>query len=155
MFIERKTKTFETGTRLVPFCKECNSQNIETIQTCKDCGSHQITSDWTDIRSQRVEMEKREVLIYKCDKCGKEFEFCNRYNNSNIISYGDGEFCPFERSNDDDYYVGSDLVNYNLGIDLCNECKEEFVNKLNARLSKLVSESNINNLKELFMEDNI
>lgn len=147
MFIERKIKSFATGTKIVPFCKECNSQNIETIQTCKNCGSHNITADWYDERSQRLEFAEVEVSIYKCDKCGKEYE---SKIDDNIISY-DGEFNPFGCSQSDEYCI-NDYMNYNLCVDLCKECKQKIVNMLNAKISRITSDSYVRELTKLFME---
>ncbi|WP_304393428.1 hypothetical protein [uncultured Clostridium sp.] len=147
MFLRKDIKQIQKGTLLVPFCKSCNSQNIETIQVCKDCGSHNVTSDWTDKRSQRLEFAELEVSIYKCDKCGKEYE--SRIDD-NTISY-DGEFNPYSCHDDD--YGNYGYTNYNLSVDLCKDCKQKIVDKLNAKISKITSDSYIRELTESFMEE--
>ena len=145
MFLRKEIKQIKTGTLLVPFCKDCGSQEIETIQTCKRCGSHNTTADWSDTRSQRPQFDEREYSIYKCDKCGKEYE---SKIDENIISY-DGEFNPF--SCHEDEYGGYDFTNYNIGYDLCDNCKEKVVNRLNAQLSRLISCSNVREIIEDFV----
>ena len=72
MYLGKSIEKVAGSVQLVPFCSDCNSQNIETIQTCKCCGSHNITTDWFDDRSRKQTYEDCNVYIYKCDGCGKE-----------------------------------------------------------------------------------
>lgn len=151
MFVRKETKQVRNGTLVVPFCKDCNSQEIETIQTCKQCGSHNITSDWTDKRSQKIEYSGYETSIYKCDCCGKEYE---GRKDDHIMSYVSGEFDPYKYSPDPDYPCIEDYTNYNLGVDLCKRCKQKFIDTLTAQLSFLTSESHIADLIDIFISKN-
>lgn len=137
MFLEKRLEKQKVGVRLVPFCIDCESQDIETIQTCKKCGSHNIKADWLDERSQKTEYEDVEVYIYKCDRCGKEF---NGFNTSNIISYCDGEFVP--------YKVDDAEQEVSLDKDLCRDCMEVVVSELHKELYNLISTEHILNVAE-------
>ena len=145
MFLRNEIKQKQVGELLVPFCKDCNSQDIETIQICKKCGSHNITSDWTDKRSTRPEFKEYELHIYKCDKCGKEFDMLS----SDKFIHFDGEFYPF-KGNEEEY--PEEVKNYTLDLDLCINCKEKLVSILNKKLNKFISKENV--LSELDNLDN-
>lgn len=134
MFTGNKIKRFEKGiVQAVPFCKNCNSQNIEIVKTCKDCGSHNISMDIFDDRARKVEYIKKEIPVYKCDKCGKEFD---GLETGNIITYIDGIFKPFKCEDE------SSLM-YTLQYDLCEDCKKELVYELNKIISRITFTDNI------------
>ena len=132
MFLEKRLEKQKVGTQLVPFCEDCESQDIETVQTCKKCGSHNIKSDWFDERSQKPKYEEREVYIYKCDRCNKEF---NGFETPNIISYCDGEFVP--------YKVDDAEKEVSLDKDLCRDCMNDIVSKLHRELYNIISTEHI------------
>lgn len=144
MFLRKELKQDIKGTILVPFCKDCDSQDIEIIRTCKQCGSHNITEDWTDKRSQRVEVKEHEVSIYKCDICGKEFD---GLNNDCYMSYAEGDF---EKSNYSNFYDSEnvDYINYQLSKDLCPECKSKSHTRLTLKLVDFLRPENINKIIE-------
>lgn len=137
MFLKKEIKKYSTGIQLVPFCEDCESQDIETIQTCRKCGSHNIKSDWFDERSQKPKYEEKEVYIYKCDRCGKEFD---GFETSNVISYCDGEFVP--------YKVDDAEQEVSLDKDLCRDCMEVVVSELHKELYNLISTEHILNVAE-------
>lgn len=142
MFLRKDIKKVKVGTVLVPFCKDCDSNEVETIQTCKRCGSHNITADWQDDRSTKIEYAEKETYVYKCDCCGKEF---NGFVVDNIISYNDwGEFVPYKST--DDY--GDTGIHYNLDKDLCNECKQVIVDKLNKELDSISKKEHVMEILE-------
>lgn len=129
MFIKQNEIPDQTHIISVPFCKDCNSQNIEIVKTCKECGSHNISSDIFDKRSKKLGGNYIDVNVYKCDKCGKEFnldedEFCN------IISICDGEFLPYNTCSELDKKV-------ELKEDLCRECRDKLVEQLNKDFDNL------------------
>lgn len=138
MFLRKDIKKVKTGTVLVPFCKDCDSNEVETIQTCKKCGSHNITVDWQDDRSTKIEYAEKETYVYKCDCCGKEFD---GFVIDDIISYNDyGEFVPYKSSFDD---YGGNGIHYNLNKDLCNKCKQIIVDKLNKEIECISKEEHV------------
>ena len=137
LFLKKEIKKYSTGIQLVPFCEDCESQDIETIQTCRKCGSHNIKSDWFDERSQKPKYEEKEVYIYKCDRCGKEFD---GFETSNVISYCDGEFVP--------YKVDDAEQEVSLDKDLCRDCMEVVVSELHKELYNLISTEHILNVAE-------
>ena len=148
MYLRDEVVNVKVGTRLVPFCKDCNSQEIETIQTCKKCGSHNITANWNDERSQRIEYKQEVRKIYKCDKCGKEFDGMKI---DNFISYDCGEFCNYHISEDELEYDTDNKV-YCLQKDLCAECKQHICDSLNIQLRQLTHSDNILSTLNNFIE---
>lgn len=143
MFLRKDIVKVKTGNIVVPFCKDCNSQEIETIQICKKCGSHNITADWMDDRSIKQEYAEKEVHIYKCDCCGKEFD---GFKTDKFISYSEGEFIcgKYDYNEDYDYEYPE---NWNLEDDLCNNCKQKLVDELNYEVSKII---NIKHIDETY-----
>lgn len=143
MFLRKEIKTIKTNSyKRVPFCKDCNSNDVEVIQTCKKCGSHNIGyPSFIDLCSKDNRgmipiYEDKELYIYKCDKCGKEFDGLNE---PNIISYGYDEFVLY-KMDDDDCKI------YTLSKDLCNDCKKLLVNKLNRQLEEIIDKDNVLNI---------
>lgn len=133
MFLRKENKKVKMPfVRAVPFCENCSSQNIETIQTCKDCGSHNISHDLFDSRSNKQEYETKEINIHICDICGKEFE---QKQSNQCISYVYGEFCKGE-------YDDPDKV-YHISEDLCDECLDIKIQKLNNEIIKITEDSNV------------
>ena len=148
MFLRKNTKKIKTGTQVVPFCNVCNSQNIETIQVCKECGSHNIKVDWMDDRSAKSVYAEKETYVYKCDCCGKEFD---GFVIDNIISYNNcGEFVPYKSS--DDY--GNCGTHYDLNKDLCNDCKQKIVDKLNKELDNVAKREHVLEILEELLKEN-
>lgn len=138
MFLRKEEKEIETGSvYIVPYCKYCDSQNIETKYICKDCGSNDIkvpTLFDDDKKAIKHRTEKKTVYIYKCDNCGDEF---NAFTESQTeISYLYGEFVPYK---DDE-----DGKTYSLGRDLCNNCIKEIVDKLNKELDDITDKEHVN-----------
>ena len=140
MFLNKEIKHRIKGTILVPFCKDCSSQDIRYV--CNKCGSHNITTDWTDKRSQRQEVEEYEVSIYKCDLCGKEFDGLKV---DNYISYADGGFEPCNYNNFTDA-ENIHFTNYQLPQDLCSDCKDKLGTYLTLKLIAFTSTENVNKL---------
>ena len=148
MYLRYELIKKQVGTRLVPFCKDCNSQEIETIQTCKKCGSHNITADWCDERSQKHEYKEEIIKLYKCDKCGKEFD---GKKIDNFISYSSGEFCNFHIPQEElDYDIDNKV--YCLQKDLCAECKQKICDTLNSKLRQFTHNSTIQKQINNFIE---
>lgn len=135
-------KQIEVGNLCVPFCKDCNSQNI--VQVCKDCGSHNVSTDFLDDRSNKPNIKEYTAHIYICDKCGKEFDGLKVDGN---ISYCDGEFMPYKMG--DEY--GEPLV-YSVPKDLCEDCKQKLTDKLNLKLEKIYNVYSVKQDIEKFME---
>ena len=139
MYLGKSIEKVAGSVQLVPFCSDCNSQDIETIQTCKCCGSHNITTDWFDDRSQKQTYEDCNVYKYKCDGCGKEFSVKLKSNisrqNTNKISFVDGEFIPYSCEDSSFEYI--------VPGDYCNNCLETLVRKLNFEVSRLTTSSHI------------
>ena len=143
MFLRKDIKKVETGKVLVPFCKNCNSQNIKTIRICKDCGSHNVTSDWMDERSTKTEYAEKEIYVFKCDCCNKEF---NGFTIDKFISYNEcGEFVPFRATDDHGNDVGT---SFDLEMDLCEECKLVIVDKLNRELDNISRKEHVSSILE-------
>jgi hypothetical protein len=138
MFIGKELRSVKTGKQiLVPFCNECNSQNIETIQVCRNCGSHNIKVDWQDDRSIKDEYEDRCAYIYKCDSCGEEYD---GLQHANVISYSTGEFISGESEYSE--------KKYSMKRDLCPKCTKMLINTLNARIEEIIDEDNVMNIAD-------
>ena len=142
MFLRKEEVKEPTGTQiLVPYCRECKGVSIETVQTCMQCGSHNIANPFShkfndDYINAGIKQEFKDVtkFIYKCDKCGKEFD---ARESDKYISYHEGEFETFKLS-DDEYDCGDNMIYY-LDEDLCKECKYKVVNKLRLKLADLIN----------------
>ena len=154
MFLRKEINNEPTGVKyVVPYCKDCHSQDIEIIKTCKHCGSHNISTGY-NILSDDVKYctkeEYKEVTkyIYKCDNCGKEFDGSNI---DNYLSYADGAFeqCNYNRFEDSDYI---DYTNYQLNVDLCQECKKQLQTHLQVKLIDFVRPEHINELINEYLE---
>lgn len=156
MYLRKETVKEPTGTQiLVPYCRECNSIEVKTIQTCTTCGSHNIASPFShkmgeDYNNVGIRQEFREVtkFIYKCDKCGKEFD---GRESDKYISYHEGDFETFKLSSDE-YDYGDNMI-YHLDEDLCKECKEKIVNKLRLKLADLINQSTVKKQVKQFIEE--
>lgn len=137
MYLRREIKKFkEPYKKAVSFCKNCDSQNIEIIKTCMDCGSHDISSDYLDKRAEKQEYVDKDVFIFSCDCCDKEFYKLDK-SKSKYISYLYGEFVPFYSDEAEKYYELTD--------DLCEDCLKLVVDKLNKQLDDIALEDNIYN----------
>ena len=147
MFLRKEIKEFNTGhIYLVPFCKDCDSQDIETIRICKKCGSHNVETpsiyENDDKRGHKKATEEREVYIYKCDKCGKEF---NGKEVQSDITYDCGEFLVGKH---EDIYCNSQI--YTFKEDLCYDCLKKITIKLNKELDDINTMEHITKiLKEI------
>lgn len=157
MFLRKETVDQPTGVKYcVPYCQDCHSQEIETIQTCKKCGSHHIKSgfDLLDDNEYGIKVETKKVTkhIYKCDVCGKEFDGDKI---SDYISYFDGEFNNdrYESYYDYESSVDSDAINYQLDKDLCGDCKSRLVTMLSTKLFNFTRNENISNLIDEYYKD--
>lgn len=152
MYIGKKKVKYKSGVQIVPFCRDCNSQEIETIQTCKKCGSHNIGTPNlldNDIRGEKQLYKDGEEPFYKCDYCGKEF---SGFQTPNKLIISEGLFMVgynYELSNYD--YV------YTLDKDLCEGCLNKIKNKLNNKYRQLFNseyvKNTVNELLEGDMED--
>lgn len=147
MFLRKDIKKVKTGNQIVPFCNDCNSQDIETIQVCRKCGSHNTKVDWTDDRSAKSIYEDKEIHVYRCDRCGKEFD---GFKTDNFITYTDcGEFVPYKP----EYDYGASGTNYSLDIDLCKECKKLIVDRLNKELDEVAKREHVMEIVEEVITD--
>lgn len=73
-----------------------------------------------DERSAKQLYNEKEVYVYKCDCCGKQFD---GFKVDNIISLNYGEFVPYKSL--DDY--GNDCgIHFELDEDLCEDCQHRF-----------------------------
>lgn len=145
MFLRKEVKRVKTGSyKQVSFCKDCDSDEIETIQTCKKCGSHNIGHPSfysmidNDTRGLKPIYEDKEFYVYKCDNCGKEFDGLQV---PNIISFSYDEFVPYKVETEDQYE--SEI--YTLPKDLCDDCKKLLVSKLNKQLEEITNKDNVLN----------
>lgn len=144
MFLRKEVKRVKTGSyKQVSFCKDCDSDEIETIQTCKKCGSHNIGHPSfysmidNDTRGLKPIYEDKEFYVYKCDKCGKEFGKYIDLLKSNIISYAYGEFI-YGAVEDSEKVIP-------LNEDLCEDCINKLIYKLNKQLDEVTEQENILN----------
>lgn len=156
MYLGKQKREINTGMkRLVNFCKDCGSQNIEVVYTCKDCGSHNIgkplenvLDGLNDNRSIKYDTKFVNVYFYKCDNCGKSFQFISGEDNPrpNSIYFEDGLFYEGSTNNDD-------ALDITLSGDICHDCITEIVDKLNSEIDNIVSKKHIdgviNDLKKL------
>lgn len=151
MFLRNVTVKKPTGTKiLVHYCRDCNSTDVEIVQTCKKCGSHNIASPFShkieDYNGVGVKQEMKDITMhfYQCDVCGKEFD---GLEDSKYIHY-DSEFYP-GKGYTEDY---NDVVNFDLELDLCNACRQKLVFDLNKDLQNITTKDYIldklKNMKE-------
>lgn len=142
MFLRKEIRKVKTGSyRMVQFCDDCGSENIRLV--CNKCGSHNIKHpSFNDMLSDdkrgmhEIEKEK-EFIICKCDICGTEFD---GYDWNQNIYYWDGEFGA--GTCDSDCYTGK---TFNLHKDLCKNCMDKLLKKLNGQLDEIIEEDNIKN----------
>lgn len=148
MFIGKKKKLIETNNKIiVPFCKDCGSQQIKVTYTCEDCKSHNIKipsiiDDIDDERAYRKETKEIEVYMYKCDMCGKNYEY-NKELKPNTISFFDN--CFHLGYITSDY---NDNFTYTFKEDICEECLNKIINKLNDDINKIFKDNYINKIKD-------
>ena len=143
MYIRDEQIKKQVGSKLVPYCADCECVEVETIQTCKHCGSHNIK--FPNINDDNMnlgivpEYHTYTAKIYKCDKCGDEFDGkkIDKY-----ISWCDGEFESFKVSEEQMEFDGDSLLYY-LDYDLCAKCKQEIVNKLRLKLLDFINPGTI------------
>lgn len=138
MFLRKECKKVKTHNyNIVPYCEDCSSYNIKVVRTCEDCGSHNIKfpdnmMDMLDDNRGFIPIyENREIYIYKCDICGKEFE---SKDTTNVISYDDGYFCKGPT------YDGKQISLLN---DLCCDCLQKVLESLNTEIDKLTDTKHI------------
>ena len=144
MFLRKEVKRIKTGSyTLIPFCKDCDSEDIEIIKTCKHCGSHNIGNPTTfdllsdDKKGVKPVYEDKNYYVYKCDKCGKEFGKYIDLLKSNIISYAYGEFI-YGAVEDSEKVIP-------LNEDLCEDCINKLISKLNKQLNEVTEQENVLN----------
>ena len=146
MFLRKEEKkVYDRAYRLVSYCKDCDSKNIEIIHICKDCGSknikipsYNILENDNDEKAKVRDYTIKEFYIYKCDKCGKEFNGlteCNKF-----ISEVYGEFIPYK----DEEYGGDNI--YEVKEDLCNDCLQKICDRLNKELEGICSKEHVNHV---------
>lgn len=140
MYLRKETKTIETGQYTkIPFCKDCNSEDIEIIKTCKHCESHNISypSSYNMVSEDKPGLKPCtidiDIYIFKCDNCGKEFE---KELSPSVISFTDS----FESV---DY--GDDYISFTLNNDYCKECMETLLGDLNNQINNVLNQNNIDN----------
>lgn len=152
MFVKKIKKSFETGTTyVVDFCKDCGSQDIKVEYSCNKCHSHNIghpiypISQEDDPRMLKKETVEKDVYVYKCDICGKEFEFVGE-NHPNTIHYDCDGF-------DIGYYEDAEK-NYTLSdTDICKDCMKNIVNELNFQIDKILSKAFISEQLESYKRE--
>lgn len=142
MFLRKEKRKYKSGNyRMIPFCRDCDSIEVETVQTCKHCGSHNIGyPSFDDMISEdkrgMLEIEKeKDVYIYKCDICGNEFDGIKI---PSMVSYEDGEFMVGKFNNE----YGT-VTEYGLDKDLCNECLTKLTSKLNSEIDNIVNKEHV------------
>ena len=157
MFLRDDIKKVKTDTKLVPYCRDCKSKRIKTIQFCLDCVSYNIANpmdiykydDTYEEEFGKIDNFKEEkAKIYKCDLCGNEFDGLEI---DNYISYADGMFsnCNYKNFSD---YDSVNYINYKLPIDLCFKCKNKMTTRLMNKFIDFTRENNIQNLIKEFIE---
>ena len=150
MFVRKETKQVKTMERkIVPYCKDCDSYNIETIRVCKDCGSHNvalpegildITGD--DTRGIVPVFKTETHFIYTCDLCGKEFD---ESQSSSVICYDEGQF---------KHYMITDSSIFSLSKDICSDCLNKIIYRLNNDIKNITCKSYIEQIINDIKEDN-
>ena len=151
MYLGKEKMKYQDGIQYVFFCEDCGSQDIEIVKTCKQCGSHNvkkpsynILSENNDKRGIKTIYKEKEVPMYQCDSCGAKF---SGIEDDNIITFDDGEFCA--GSHCDEYY--SYGTEFTLPMDLCSDCRNKLISKLNNDINNITKQEYIENtLKELF-----
>lgn len=150
MYLGKDKKLVETGTTLVvPFCTDCGSQEIKAVYTCKNCKSHNIKFpniiDNDDERALKKETREIDVYKYKCDICGKEYEWTTKNETPNNIycdnnTFGVGEI----------YSDYNDNFNYKFKEDICPNCLNKITNILNKELDNIFDSRHIESIKNQF-----
>lgn len=150
MYLGKDKKLVETGTTLVvPFCTDCGSQEIKAVYTCKNCKSHNIKFpniiDNDDERGLKKETKEIDVYKYKCDICGKEYEWTTKNETPNNIycdnnTFGVGEI----------YSDYNDNFNYKFKEDICPNCLDKITNILNKELDSIFDSKHIEAIKNEF-----
>lgn len=139
MYLRKETRLVKTGSvQLVPYCDDCNSQDIKTIQICNKCGSQNIkVNDLfdTDERGIKYEVAEKDFYIYKCDNCGKEFE-----------GLKESERIAFVANSFDIGNYSDAFRTVNLSQTLCNDCKKILKDILNKSFNNLLDDDYILNL---------
>ena len=156
MFLREDVIKVKDGpAHLVHYCRDCKSTDVETIQTCKKCGSHNIANPYSHILDDYSDAgiiqnyKYKTVKIYRCDLCGKEFDGLRV---DNYLSYGDGEFNPCNSKNYIDAEYVTSFIDYQLQKDLCEDCKQTLKTFLNNRLLQFLSNDNIQDLINGYIE---
>lgn len=155
MYLRDEQIKKQVGSKLVPYCTECEGVEIETIQTCKHCGSHNIKFPNIFKNDKNLgivpEYEIYTAKIYKCDKCGNEFDGkkVDRY-----LSWCDGEFESYKVSEEQMEYDGDSILYY-LDYDLCENCKKKIVNKLRLKLIDFINPGTVNNHVKKYVKGDV
>ena len=140
---------------LVHYCRDCESTEVETVQTCKKCGSHNIASpfshkldDYMNGVGMKIEYKEIKTKIYKCDLCGKEFD---GLKTDNYLSYADGSFngCNYKEFSDAEE---TNYNNYQLPVDLCEDCKKKLKTYLAVKLIDFTRDANIQKLIKEYLD---
>ena len=131
MFLRNGEKEICTNSyTIVPYCKDCGSQNIKITYECQDCKGNNVGNpsyfDILEEKGIKKNYKKEIVHIYSCDKCKKEFETLSQP--TKVISYVYGEF--------------------NLDEDLCDDCLKEIIDKLNQKVEEICKKEYVNQVIE-------
>lgn len=152
MFLRKETRVRETGSyTMIPYCKDCSSEDVEIIKTCRKCGSQNIghptfndlMSD--DRRGMKPNTMEYEVSVYKCDNCGNEFDGLRTPNTISFSEYGE-------------FFAGvgeEDVCKiFHLEHDYCRDCTNNIIDKLNWQINQLATQENIEEtISKLFTKE--
>ena len=142
MFLEKRTVKHDTKRiQIVSFCNDCSSQEIETIQTCKKCGSHNIehgSAYGDDPRGYKKIIVERQEPFYKCDYCGKEF---NGFDTPKSISFVDGTFEIGSFPSETNFI-------FTVEKDICKDCLEKVRQKLEKDLLGMLNKDSFDDVVE-------
>ena len=150
MYLGKDKKIVETGTTIVvPFCDDCGSQEVKAVYTCKNCKSHNIKFpnilDDDDERALKKETSEIDVYKYKCDICGKEYEWTTKNDTPSTI------YCANNTFSVGQYYSDYDEdFNYKFKQDVCPDCLNKIVEVLNSELENIFDSQHIENIKNEF-----
>lgn len=149
MYLRKEKKTVETGTIIVvPFCDDCGSQEVKAVYTCQNCKSHNIKFpniiDKDDERGLKKETREIDIYKYKCDICGNEYEWTKKERPNTI-------HCEEDNFNTGPIFSDySDGFNYTFKEDVCPDCLDKIISKLNKELNSIFDSKHIEAVKNEF-----